>query len=225
MPALFARAGFDLIVIDTEHFLLNPETVQSAVLGARAVGIRCLIRPPEISRAAIQRALDAGPDGILVPLVSSLDDARRVVEFSRFAPLGGRGFHGLTAATGWGATSSGEHVAADREKTLVAVQIETPAGVASASAIAAVDGIDMIFVGPGDLSQSMGRMSAYEDPELLVAIETVLAAASACGRLSGIYAARPSLEELARRFDSRLILRGSDTRFFLDGARMALDGT
>ena len=222
MPALFARAGFDLVVVDTEHFLLNPQTVQTMIVCARAAGIRCLVRPAEISRGAIQRALDAGPDGILVPLVNSREDAERVVEFSRYAPVGARGFHGLTPATHWGRTSSSEHVATDGERTFVAVQIETPAGVAACQMIAGVEGIDMLFVGPGDLSQAMGYMSEYENARVLGAIEEVLVAARARERLSGIYAARPNLETLARKHDARLILRGSDTRFFLEGARQAL---
>ncbi len=218
VPALLARAGFEVVVVDTEHFYMNPETVQNIVQGARAAGIYSIIRPPEISRAAIQRALDSGPDGILVPLVSGQSDARRVVDFARYSPLGARGFHGLTPATEWGARSSKDQVATDRARTLVAVQIETPSGVAAAEAIAEVDGIDMLFVGPGDLSQSMGLMSAYEDPALIGAVTHVLEAARLRGLLSGIYAARENLETLARLHDARLVLRGSDTRCLLDGA-------
>ncbi len=221
MPGLFARAGFDLVVIDTEHFYLNPESVQSIVLGARAAGIFVLVRPAEISRSAIQRALDAAPDGILVPLVSTREEAAQVVEFARYAPLGSRGFHGLTPATGWGERGGAEHAANDTQQTLVAVQIETPAGVENCEAIARVEGIDMLFVGPGDLSHALGRTGDYSNPELLSGVDHALAAARESKKLSGIYAARPHLEERARGAGATFIVRGSDTRFFLDGASAA----
>lgn len=222
VPALLANAGIELVVIDGEHFLLNPQTVQAHATAARAAGIRCLIRPAEISRAALGPAMDSGADGVLVPLVNTADEARRVVEFTRYAPLGRRGFHGLTPASGWGHISAKEHAAADHKKTLVAVQIETPEAVANCKEIAAVEGIDLLFAGPGDLSQSMGITGQYDSPQLIAAVTEILTTARENNRLSGIYAGTPALEELARELGASLILRGSDAKFLWSGARAAL---
>lgn len=167
--------GFDFVMIDAEHGSMTTESAYHMVLAAEASGTTPLIRAPENNAAAILRHMDIGAAGVMVPQVNSAAEARAVVEAVKYHPHGRRGLGPVRAAGfGVGATLR-DYAAAANEETLVICQVEHIAAVEALPEILAVPGIDVLFVGPSDLAQSMGYPGQLDHPEVLAAIERVVA--------------------------------------------------
>lgn len=180
---LAALAGFDFVLIETEHAALSLETMEDHLRAARAHGIGTLVRVPSGEPKGILRVLDAGADGVLVPHVGSAEAARSAVEAVRYPPAGHRGMYGGSRAADYGAHGLGAREATDRlnRDTVLAVMVEDASGVDELETIAAVPGLDMIHIGPSDLSASLGRIGAREQPEIAAAVERLRAACAANG--------------------------------------------
>lgn len=178
-------AGFDFVLLDTEHSALDITAIEPMILAARATGVAAIYRVRHLDAAAIGRALDIGSDGILVPHVKSAQQARAVVEAARYAPLGHRGL-GPGRPIRFGLSDPGEYVAHANEQTVVAVMIEDQEAVENIEAIAAVDGIDVFNIGTWDLSNSLGVPLDTRHPKLMDAITRILAAAKAHGIATGV---------------------------------------
>lgn len=151
-----AYAGFDFIVLDLEHAMLGDHAVGAMIGTARHAGILPLVRVAGADRGSIQRTLDAGAAGLLVPRIDSVDEAEAIVDMARFPPLGSRGLSTGGRAGRWGAVAPREYIESGDE-CLVIVQMESAEALRHAEAIAAVPGIDAVFLGPMDLTASMGR--------------------------------------------------------------------
>ncbi len=182
---LTGYAGFDFVVIDAEHGPLNVETAENMIRAADTVDVAPVARVPQNDPKVILRYLDAGAVGIQVPMIESREDAVRAV---RHPPLGERGLAGVRAARY--KVSAAYCEAANREVLLI-VQIETRAGLENVEQIAAVDGVDLLFVGPTDLSASLGAPGASGSPEVEKGIARVLEAADRAGKPAGILARSP----------------------------------
>jgi 4-hydroxy-2-oxoheptanedioate aldolase len=216
VPELVGRLGADVLCIDAEHGAMGRETVH-ALVGATPV--HALVRVAETSASAIGSALDAGAAGVLVPRVESAAAAAAAVSFARYPPQGKRGIGPARSnGYGYGIPAALAHA---NEEVLVALQIETTAGLEELDAIAAVEGVDMIFVGPGDLSASLLLPGGLGDPALAGIVEAALARATAAGRARGVFA----LDEetgaawLARGVEHVLV--GSDLGFLAAGVEAA----
>jgi 4-hydroxy-2-oxoheptanedioate aldolase len=176
---LVALAGYDFILLDSEHGSLSLETIANHVRAARANNLGTLLRVPEGDAAYIQRALDLGVEGIEIPHVKSAADARWAVSAMRFPPDGTRGMYikGVVADYGLhGYSSVGELIAAVNAETVCNIIIEDVEGVENIDEIVAVPGIDFITVGPGDLSASLNLVGQPDHPVLRAAIGKVLSA-------------------------------------------------
>lgn len=168
---LLAHAGFEFVVVDMEHSALGLESVYRLVFGAQALGMAALVRVADRSGNLYQRVLDAGADGILVPQVSSAEDARTAIEGMTFAPDGRRGM-GLTARAGrWGIEGVVGYLATGQD-IVRCVQIEDLETLRHADRILDVDGLDAVFVGMGDLTMS-SRLPA-DHPEIRGATDRLL---------------------------------------------------
>ncbi len=152
---MIGYAGFDFVIIDTEHALVNPGTLENMLRAADVTGLTTLIRVPDASSGAIPRALDAGAGGVVIPRVRSRDDAQRAVRESRYAPDGERGLNAGRAAA-FGKTDLAGYIQMANRETLVALMIEDRQGVEALPEILSVPGIDLILEGAADLSQSLG---------------------------------------------------------------------
>lgn len=186
VPELLGRLGVDFVCIDQEHSGLGPETVQSLVAAAALGGVPALVRVADATAHHIAAALDAGAAGVLVPRVSSAAAARDVVRWSRYPPAGERGL-GPGRASGYGRAIP-ELLARANTEVLVAVQIETRAAHDALDEIVAVDGVDLVFVGPGDLSASLGLEGGLADPRLRDVVAGILHRAREAGRATGVFA-------------------------------------
>ena len=218
---LMARAGFDWLIIDLEHGAGTESELLANLHAMGATSTAALVRPQSGERLRIGRALDLGAHGIMVPRVDLPAQAREAISFMRYPPDGGRGLALSTRGAGLGEVGHGD-VGAINRRLLGIIQIESPSAVEHAAEIAAIDGVDVLFVGPTDLSHSLGVPGRFDDSGYLAALARVTAAAEGAGKAAGILlrdaAALPRHRDLGFRF----IGLGSDGAFITDGARAVL---
>ena len=194
---LLAHTGFDLAVLDCEHGLSGAAAVENLVRAGDAAGIPAIVRAPSPASDLVGRYLDAGARGILFPRVRSADDARRAAEAARYAPLGTRGL-GAARANRYATRPLGDFVRHANEETIVAVQIETVGALEEVAAIAALSQVDLLFVGPNDLSQALGSAGDVTSPAFVSALERIAAVARGAGKAAGIMLrGREQVPELA----------------------------
>lgn len=180
--------GFDLFIVDCEHGPFDYSQIAGLFAMGRECGIAPMIRIPEVRREIVLKSMEMGAAGILVPSVESVQTAKDLVAFSKYAPMGNRGVSLLRAHTGWEKVPPAvEYMKQQNEDGILMTQIESPAGVAIVDELMAVDGIDALFVGPNDLSQSLGIMGQTDHPKFLEAMDKVIAAAKKAGKYSGIH--------------------------------------
>ena len=187
---LLGIAGFDFVVIDLEHAPLNLETAFRLIVAAQAAGMAALVRLSDRSEAQVQRLLDAGADGLLVPHVSTPAMAERIAGGMVFAPRGTRGLGATSRAGGWGLLPLTDYISRG-DSALRMVQLESWAVLQDAASFLAVEHVSGVFVGLGDLFLSSGRTPA--DDETRAIVRDVAAAAQAAGKACGIAAG--SVEE------------------------------
>jgi 2-keto-3-deoxy-L-rhamnonate aldolase RhmA len=170
-----ARVGFDFAIFDGEHSTLDPASVLPHVRAAEAAGIERIARIRENARPTIQAFMDVGCEGLIVPHVDSAAEAEHAVSCTRYAPRGQRSMCPGCHAGRWDVAGYPSYAEASEANTMVIPIIESPAGVANIEAILAVDGVDMVMFGPGDLSSELGV--ELEAPEIGQAWEEVRTAA------------------------------------------------
>jgi 2-dehydro-3-deoxyglucarate aldolase/4-hydroxy-2-oxoheptanedioate aldolase len=221
-----ADMGFDFVLIDTEHTPLSLETATDlarAVNAGRAdeTGTAPLLRVPWNDPVRIERALDVGVEGLMSPMVDTPAEARALVDAARYPPAGSRGLAAARAAD-YG-RSFDEYVSRANDDLVLVAQMESGEAVANAADIAAVDGIDALFVGPADLSAAVAELGAYDDPAFVEAVATVLEAADDAGVPVGTLATDP--EQIDRwaavGFDFQIV--GVDVSYVVEGARRAME--
>ena len=183
---MVGQLGFDWVLIDCEHGTISCESVELMVMAAEASGITPIARPAENSPAAIQLMLDRGAMGVQVPHVSTAAAARAAVDAAKYYPLGQRGLAAGTRPANYGfGLSMEQYVTGANREILVSVQIEETEALANLDEIVQVEGIDVFFVGPSDLSQSLQRPGRTDVPELRVAMDRVFTTVRQVGKTSG----------------------------------------
>jgi len=215
-------AGFDWFVIDTEHAQVNPETVAALVAVIAGSGRIPLVRVGSVDQYRIKQALDAGAHGVLAPLVNTPDDARAVVRFAKYPPDGVRGA-AAAAASRYGRELS-TYLRTANAATLVGVQIETREALDHLEEIAAVEGVDLLFVGPQDLTLSLGLGDDRTNPRVREAMRRVVAVCRSHGLVPGTLAVSAAEKRAAVEMGFQFIALASDVRFLLEGARAFLEG-
>ena len=184
---MVAYAGFDWVLIDCEHGSIGPSDVEVMTMAADAAGITAIGRPRSNATADIQSMMDRGVKGVQVPHVNTGADAERVVSAVKFGPGAQRGLAAGTRPDRWGlGAKMTDFVAEANQASLVCVQIEHPDAVANIDDILAVEGVDVHFIGPSDLSQSMGHPGNPKAPAVAEAIETTLKRISDAGCIPGM---------------------------------------
>lgn len=173
-------SGYDFVIIDTEHGPADIETVENMLRAATMHGMAGLVRVPDSSVASIQRVLDAGADGILVPHVASAAIAKDVVDRALFTPQGRRGV-ALARSSSYGIGDAKAYYATRNQHTVVIVMIEDAEALPVVDEILAVPGIDAVFIGPGDLSSSLGYPGEPNHPAVQAEVSRINAAAKRAG--------------------------------------------
>jgi 4-hydroxy-2-oxoheptanedioate aldolase len=179
---LLGHLGFDGVFLDCEHGPADWDVVEHQVRAAEVAGYSSVVRVDRNDAPTITRALDRGAGGVQVPHVNTAAEAEAAVQHARFAPLGRRGWSGGRAAFGIESADFAHHA---NEQTLLAVMLEEVEALDNLDAILKVEHIDVFFVAPGDLAQSMGYPGRTEDPRVISAIEDALRRIRAAGRTAG----------------------------------------
>lgn len=194
---MLGALGFDWVLLDCEHGTLSLESVELMAMAAEAAGMTPIARPATKSAEHILQVLDRGVMGVQIPHVASAADARAAVQAVKFHPLGSRSLAAGTRAANYDAHGSmGDFVRAANEATLVAVQIEDRAALDNLGEILAVEGIDVFFIGPSDLSQSLGYPGDPKAPEVARAIQASLERIVGAGKVAGMPAAADSVAQV-----------------------------
>ena len=221
LAEIASSAGFDWLFLDMEHGALGAGDVLRLVQAARGP-CACLVRIPENREMWVKKALDTGAEGIIVPHVNAAAEAALAVRWSKYPPEGERSV-GFTRANLYGARFQ-ENVETANRETVVVAQVEHIDGVRGIDAILAVPGIDAVFVGPYDLSASMGKPGRIEDPDVREAIRSVASACAAKKVPVGIFAAGLSASARALEEGYTLVCSGIDVGLYSESAAAIVRG-
>jgi 4-hydroxy-2-oxoheptanedioate aldolase len=183
---LVAYQGFDFVVFDGEHGTVEPRDCEQMVRAAEVAGVTPIVRVPVNQPSTILRFMDTGAQGVHVPMVGSADEAEAVVRAVKYGPRGARGLAGVRAAQYGQRGSLADYIARANQETMTLVHIETKEAVGEVRAIAAVDGIDVIFVGPTDLSHSLGSPGDPAQPAVQQAFDEIVQAVSGADVALGV---------------------------------------
>ncbi|HUP97782.1 MAG TPA: aldolase/citrate lyase family protein [Usitatibacter sp.] len=191
---MVAAAGFDWVLLDCEHGTLTLESVELMAMAAEASGITAIARPVSRSAEHILQVLDRGVSGVQVPHVNTAADAREVIAAVKFHPEGRRSLAAGTRAAVYDSHGTlSEYVKAANDATLIAIQLEDREAITNIDELLAVDGIDVFFIGPSDLSQSMGFPGNPKAPAVAEAIDSSFRKMRAAGRIPGTPATAEAL--------------------------------
>lgn len=195
-----AGMGFDWVLIDCEHGTVGLESMELMIMAAEASGVTPIVRPRTNSASDILQAMDRGASGVQVPHINTAAEARAAVAAVKFHPQGQRSLAAGTRASGYGFRGSmGGFVEEANRRTLVCVQIEDEAALPNVDEILRVEGIDVFFIGPSDLSQSMGHPGNPKEPRVARAIEDTLAKIVAAGKTPGMPATADAVQGVLAR--------------------------
>jgi 4-hydroxy-2-oxoheptanedioate aldolase len=219
---LCGQAGFDWAVLDLEHGAATEAELLALLYAAGNTSMAAVVRPQSAERLRVGRALDLGADGIMLPQLKSIDDVRTAVSYLRYPPIGQRGVALRTRGGGMGTIGHADVARTINERVVGIVQIESAGTVADADAIAALEEVDVLFVGPADLTHTLGIPGRFDDGRYQDALRTVVDACRAHGKAAGILiydgAGLPPLIDMGFRF----IGLGSEGSFVSAGARAML---
>lgn len=218
---LIASAGFDAIWICLEHKRVDPALVYSLIQACRLGGVDALIRVKPANHADVLWLLESGARGLMIPRVRHPDEVRDVVAAMKFTPQGRRGSDVIHADSNFGRAALPEYLAAANRETFLVVQIEEPEVVPHLDAIAAMPGVDVLFVGPADLSLGLGQIGSFDSPEVMKIVSAVGEACRRHGKVAGIPCAAdqvPKYRALGYAFFNVI----SDYRCVMQGVKAAL---
>ncbi len=213
-----ANCGYDWVVIDTEHSLTDVPDTLGMMQALAAYPVSAVVRPATNDTVLIKRFLDLGAQTLMIPYVQTVAEAEAAVRAMHYAPRGVRGVSGMTRANRYGAVPQYFERASD-ELCLI-VQIETVAAVDRIADIAAVAGVDALFIGPADLGMSMGRTGGMADPEVRVMVERAIREIAAAGKPAGILVTDPAMAQHCIGWGTTFTAVGIDLSLLVGAARL-----
>jgi 4-hydroxy-2-oxoheptanedioate aldolase len=214
---VMGHQGWDTLTIDMQHGLIDEGALVSMLQALQSTPAMPVVRVPWLAPAPIMKVLDAGAQAIICPMVNTADDAKKLVQYTRYAPQGGRSFGPVRAALVHGA----DYAAAANVNIVVFAMIETKQALDNLDAICSVEGIDALYIGPSDLSLSMGCTPVFDDvdPPVAQAIDHILARAHAHKLKAGVHNGRTDVARarIAKGFD--FVTVSSDARILIAGSQ------
>ena len=222
VPLILAKAGLDFFFVDTEHSPADYNQLQALVRTSHYAGITPLLRVAQNRPELITRALDNGAMGVIVPRVADLAAGREALDVMKFPPEGHRGFGLRSINTDVMTGSASDEIAASNRETLAVLMIETVKALDQVEEIVRLPGLDVLFVGPYDLSLALGMIEQFDNPVFLKAIDRVVAAAHAAGIAVGLQTGNMPLLLEARRRGVRFLMYSSDMGMLLSGFQQVL---
>ena len=213
---ILGRCGFDWMVLDMEHSPNELGDILHQLQALKDSPTMPVIRPPWNDMVTFKRLLDIGVQTLIVPYVQTEQEARNAVAYTRYPPEGVRGFAGAPRASGYGRVKDYAKRCAD--ELCLLLQVETPLGLQNIEAIAMVDGVDGVFIGPGDLSASMGHIGNPKHPEVLAAIDDAFRRIRVCGKAPGILTGDEALARHCLDMGGLFVAVGADQNLLRDSA-------
>lgn len=219
---LLGSAGFDWTVLDLEHGESTEAELLALLYAVETTPMTAIVRVPSAERLRVGRALDLGAAGIMLPQLQSIADVREAVSYLRYPPAGQRGVALRTRGGGMGSLGHADVARIVNERVVGIVQIESAGTVADADAIAALPEVDVLFVGPADLSHNLGVPGRFDDATYLAALRAVLDACASHGKAAGILIYDAAMLDQHLELGFRFIGLGSEGSFVSAGARAML---
>ncbi len=216
---IVGNAGFDWVLIDLEHGAGDEKDAFSQIQALEHTSAATIVRVESFERQRIHRILDMGVEGIMCPHINNADEAKEVADGLHYPPIGKRGVAKMVRATGFGEKFSDYYEQAT-ENILGVIQIETKEALIHLDEIAAIDYIDVLFIGPGDLSMDMGIYGQFKHPLFLKAIQSIIDASKKAGKTTGILLFNP--DDYCTFYDMgiRFIACGADMTFVASGSKL-----
>ena len=215
---ILGRAGFDFVILDSEHGPNSPRDLYPLVLASRVSGLLPVVRVGTLSETDIARVLDLGVAGVQVPQLSTAAQAKLAAQWSRFAPKGSRGVCRFVRAADFSLQARTEYFEDANEITVIGM-VEGVAGIRNLDEILEVDGIDVLFVGPYDLSQALGVIGDVENPRVINQIEIIVAKCKARNRSVGTFVDNMATAKRYKELGIQYLAYSVDVGIFADACR------
>lgn len=209
--------GYHAVWIDEEHAALSQRDIETLALSCRSVGLDSYVRIAPLNYAAVMRPMEAGVGGIMAAQIRSVDEARQIVSWAKFPPRGTRGINPSNFEANYTTRSLPEHIEICNRERWLSVQIETLEALECVEQIAAVDGVDHLFVGPADLSVALGVPGQYLHPDCIAALKRVSHACKRVGKSWGILVRGPEHAALCREMGCQLFAFVNDLGVVVQG--------
>jgi 4-hydroxy-2-oxoheptanedioate aldolase len=222
LPVLLSAAGLDFFFIDTEHSATGYQHIKGLCRTARSAGVVPLVRVTKNSSMLISRALDVGAMGIIVPGVNSADEARAALDAMKFPPIGHRGYGLGSIITDFKGNPAQSEIASANRETLAVMMVESREGLEAVEEIGAVPEIDVLFIGPYDLSLSLGIIEQFDHPLFEKALEKIINAGKEAGLAVGLQSGNSALLKRVREMGVRFLICGSESSVLLEGYKKTL---
>ncbi len=223
VPRILKAAGWDYILIDTEHASFGMETVGNLLHVSAAVGLPAVVRVPEAQRSLLSRPLDAGALGVMIPRVESKAQAERIVQYTKYHPMGDRGVALGTAHNAYESVSGKRFIREANQEILIIMQIETQRGMEHLDEILSVPGLSVAYLGPHDLSTSMGLPGEVGYPRVVEAISEFLRGCKRHGVVPGIWVDSIKDGRNWMRRGARFMTYGADFAMVMAQSRTVLE--
>ena len=222
MAEIMARAGFDFIIIDTEHYFMTHEQMENVVRAGDLHGMCTIIRVQDAAEATIVHALDTGASGIQIPSLSTPGQAKEAAGNAKYWPLGTRGWGPGTRAGDYSFTPGVQYARYANENGLTVVHVENVEMLSHLDELCQLENVDTLFVGPGDLSQSMGKPGQLGDPEVVANVEKVIRTARRYGKSVGTFVAKEDSMKRYLDLGARYFAWGNDIGLYTAGIKNAV---
>lgn len=217
---VMAHQGWDALTIDMQHGLIDVQRMVSMLQAISTTATVPVVRVPWLEPGVLMKALDAGAYGVICPMISTREEAQRLVSYTHYAPMGTRSFGPIRASL-----YAGADYAREADRTIVAfAMIETAQALENLDAILSVEGLDAIYVGPSDLSLALGCKPVFDDvePKVAQALEHIAERARAHGVVAGVHCGRADVAAARVALGYRFVTVGSDTRLLATGSQELL---
>ncbi len=213
---IVANSGFDWLLLDAEHGPNDVRSILDQLQSVAAYQVPVVVRPTVADPWLIKQLLDIGAQTLLVPMVETAEEAAGIVASTRYPPKGIRGVGATMArASRWGTVS--DYLKQAESELCLVLQIESRRGVDNIEAIAKVEGVDALFVGPSDLAADMGKIGKPNDPEVRKTVEDAIGRITACGKPAGVFAVDTDFAGTAFELGCSFIACGSDVGILVQG--------
>ncbi|MBI3665005.1 MAG: hypothetical protein HY236_02075 [Acidobacteria bacterium] len=220
--SLLRAAGLDFFFVDTEHSPANYHQIQALCRAARGAGIVPLVRVTENVPHLITRALDSGVMGVVVPRVHSPREAHAAVESMKYLPEGRRGFGMRSTITDFQWTNAADEIASANRETLAVLQVESREALSQVEEIAGTPHLDVLFIGPYDLTISLGIAEQFDHPEFWDAVDRVVGACSKNGIAAGLQSGDMAILRESQRRGVRFLLYSNDVTVLFEGYKQGV---